>query len=222
MCARYVFFSGKVFADAFGVLAVPDLTPRYNIAPTQMVPGVRLKDGERLYEEFRWGLIPSWAKDTGVGTQLINARAESLDEKPAFRSAFQSRRCLIAADGFYEWRGSAKARQAFYLTAFQHPFAFAGLYENWKGPDGWVRSCTIVTTSPNRLVEEIHDRMPVMLTPDEYDIWLDPDVPVGRLTPLLDAFPAEQMTVHEVDRAVGNPANEGPQLILPIGPSTLF
>lgn len=222
MCARYVFFSGKAFSDDFGVAAVPDLTPRYNIAPTQVVPGVIMGPGGREFTVFQWGLVPGWAKDPTIGTKLINAKAETLAEKPSFRGAFKYRRCLIPADGFYEWKGPSGAKQPYYLTCRRHPFAFAGLWEDWETPDGYLRTCTIVTTAANRLVSEVHDRMPVILSKEEYGLWLDHSLKPAEVAPLLDPFPDTEMSMVPVGKAVGNPRVEGAGLIEPIAPTTLF
>lgn len=222
MCARYVFFSGRTFGDEFGVVAVPDLTPRYNIAPTQQVPGVVSTSSGREFAMFQWGLVPSWSKDPQSGSKLINARSETVAEKPSFRSAFKNRRCLIPADGFYEWKGEKGSKQPYYITTDRHPFAFAGIWETWEGPEGLIQSCSILTTSANELLSQIHDRMPVILKHDEYDTWLDIEAPPQVLTALLDQFPTSQMSMHPVTTAVGNSRFDDPSAIEEVPPNTLF
>lgn len=222
MCARYVFMSGRSFGDEFGVVAVPDLTPRYNIAPTQIVPAVVQGSEGRTVEFFQWGLVPSWAKDPTIGSRMINARGETVAEKPSFRQAFRRRRCLIPADGFYEWKGPAGHKQPYFITCRHTPFAFAGLWEHWEGLEGELQTCTIVTTGANGLVSEIHDRMPVILEPGEYTEWLDPETPPLRLESMLDPFDEGQMTMVPVGKAVGNPRIDDPSLIEPVSGTSLF
>jgi putative SOS response-associated peptidase YedK len=173
--------------------------PRYNIAPTQEIAAVRLDTaGQRELSALHWGLVPSWAKDARRAASMINARGETVAEKPAFRAAFARRRCLILADGFYEWKKVGKAKQpyCFRLTRDQ-PFAFAGLWETWRGPTGTegpsLESCTIITTTANELCRELHERMPVILDPADYDRWLEPAATKNDLLPLLAAYPVAEM-----------------------------
>lgn len=222
MCARFVFFSGRAFGEEFGVVAVPDITPRYNIAPTQLVLGVVQTPEGREVAEFQWGLVPGWAQDPTTGTKLINARAETLAEKPSFKEAYRKRRCLIPTDGFYEWKGPPKDKQPYYVTCEHHPFAFAGLWERWRGPEGELLTCTLVTTEANGLMEQFHDRMPAILSPDEYAMWLDPDAPQPVLDGLLDPYPANEMSTYTVGKAVGNSKNDDPSLIEPVAGTSLF
>ncbi|MBI3363071.1 MAG: SOS response-associated peptidase [Chloroflexi bacterium] len=181
MCGRFTLtVDPAALQAAFPGIAVPaDLPPRYNVAPTQPV-AVVANNGQNKVEFFRWGLIPSWAKDISIGSRLINARAETLAEKPSFRAAFKKRRCLILADGFYEWRQDAgnKAKTPMVIRLKSgEPFAFAGLWELWRSADDdTILSCTIVTTEPNSLMEKIHNRMPVILKPEDYTLWLDPEL----------------------------------------------
>lgn len=208
-------------ADAFELaptVAVGDeWRARYNIAPTQQVFVVRESpsSGARELVPLHWGLIPRWADDPAIGGRMINARSETLAEKPAFRDAFRKRRCLIVADGFYEWRQGAKPKQPYYIHLKQDgPFAFAGLWEHWKHGELAIDSCTIVTTEANGLLRPLHDRMPVILPPEDYARWLDEDLQdPNDLTPLLKPFPAEAMTMHPVSTAVNSPRREGPELI---------
>lgn len=215
MCGRFTLtVSARVLADLFGVEDVPDLRPRYNIAPTQSVLLVRgTADASPAFGEARWGLIPSWAKDIRIGARMINARAETIAEKPAFRSAVRRRRCLIPSDGFYEWSKSAGGKQP-YLIRFADgsPFAFAGLWERWHDPDGQaVDSCTIITTTPNDLVADLHDRMPVILPQRHYAEWLGSETLAGeRLDELLQPHPSPGMEAYPVSKRVNTPGNDDP------------
>jgi putative SOS response-associated peptidase YedK len=205
--------------DAFPDFTFPPETePRYNIAPTQNVMVVPNNTAGHV-SFFRWGLIPSWAKDMDIGSRLINARGETLAEKPSFRAAYLRRRCLILADGFYEWQTipGSKAKQPMYIQlATKKPFAFAGLWELWRPDDTPILSCTIITTEPNALLAPIHNRMPVILPPDTYALWLDPaeQKPIA-LNHLLTPYPADLMTAYPVSRLVNSPANDTPACIVP-------
>lgn len=192
--------------------------PRYNIAPTQgVVTIVRERPTvEAHLELLRWGLIPSWAKEETIGAKMINARAETLAEKPSFRRILRSHRCLVVADGFYEWKQEAKGKTPMYITLKDHePFAFAGLWDEWQQPSGEsLRTCTIITTQPNEVVAPIHDRMPAILTPDARDAWLDPALSDEHmLLPLLGPYPAAQMTARPVSKLVNNPKYDSAELI---------
>lgn len=207
MCGRYTLFRLEQLLKNFPWLAIPPgVRPRYNIAPTQPVLAVA-NDRPNQFDYFHWGLIPSWAKDRSVGNRMINARAETLGERPAFRTALQRRRCLIPADGFYEWRKEADgSKTPMYLRmSTGAPFMFAGLWDRWRGPDGEViPSCTIITTSPNACVESIHDRMPAIILPEHHQQWLE-----GRdAARLLGPCPPEAMEATPVSREVNNPRNE--------------
>ncbi len=193
--------------------------PRYNIAPTQPVPIV--KDREtRAVELYQWGLVPFWSKDITIGARLINARSETADEKPAFRAAFKYRRCLILADGFYEWKteaqGAGKTPVLFKLKD-DKPFTFAGLFEHWESPEGGeLHTCSILTCEPNELVGQVHNRMPVMLDAQARWQWLDPEMERKNLIGLLKPYPADEMKGFEVSRAVNSPANDNPDVVKPI------
>jgi putative SOS response-associated peptidase YedK len=223
MCGRFTLTTTPTeLAEAFpGIEIAEDLTPRYNIAPSQPV-AIIANTGVRRVELYRWGLIPSWAKDASIGERMINARAETLAEKPAFRRLYRKRRCLVLADGFYEWKvepGGRPKTPMYVRLASGKPFAFAGLWDAWQ-PEGGdlVHSCAIVTTAPNQLMRMIHTRMPVMLDPAAYGLWLDPDEqPPERLDALLGPFPAEQMTAYAVSRHVNRPQNDSPACIAPAG-----
>jgi putative SOS response-associated peptidase YedK len=164
------------------------------------VAAIRLRDGSRQLSFLHWGLIPSWADDPSIGNRMINARAEGVAEKPSFRAAFKKSRCLVVADGFYEWKKAGKAKQ---------PFAFAGLAEHWHRGDQVIDSCTIITAEPNELMADIHDRMPAILSPDEYDLWLDPEFQgKEKLLSMLRSYPADEMTAYPVSTVVNSPRNE--------------
>jgi putative SOS response-associated peptidase YedK len=224
MCGRFsLTLTAEQLSLAFPWLNVPSqLQPRYNIAPSQPVATVANDDRHQV-DFFQWGLVPSWAKDPSVGNRMINARAETLAEKPSFRTAFRRRRCLILTDGFYEWQSSPAQgpKTPYHLRlASGDPFAFAGIWEIWRAADGSeLFSCTIITTQPNELVAPIHDRMPAILLPDHYDRWLSPqELPAQELQPLLRPYPAAPMVAYPVSRAVNNPANDIPECVLPSSP----
>jgi putative SOS response-associated peptidase YedK len=222
MCGRFTLSSpGEVVAELFELAEVPDLTPRYNVAPTQPVTAVLLMgdDTTRRLQMLRWGLIPSWAQDPNIGARMINARAETAATKPAFRSVFRQRRCLVVADGFYEWQKLERRKQPFYIRMRDgRPFAFAGLWEHWEGPDGRaIDSCTVITTGPNELMAPLHDRMPVILNSNDYGIWLDPCTQeTSALQCLLRPYPADEMSAYPVGTRVNNPSVDDPECIHPL------
>jgi len=222
MCGRFSLVADPDdLREAFPWLNIPvPNTLRYNIAPSQPV-AVIPNDGKNQLDYFVWGLIPSWAKDPTIGNRMINARSETLHEKPSFRSAFQRRRCLIPASGFYEWKvePGRKAKTPMYIRKKSgKPFGFAGLWENWNSPDGSsILSCTIITTAPNDMMKEIHNRMPVILPESSYSLWLEPGEPeLERLKTLLKASSAEEMIAYPVSNLVNNPANDVPACIEPV------
>jgi len=204
--------------EAFEIEEYPSsITPNYNIAPTQEVAAVVEEDEKRKLERFHWGLIPSWAKDPAIGNKMINARAETVSEKPSFRKAFKVRRCLILADGFYEWQKMDNGKQPYYIKMQDDsPFAFAGLWEIWGKNREEIRSCTIITTDANDLMDELHYRMPVILQPEDYGMWLDPDFDEKEpLTSLLKPYPAAAMEAYPVSRGVNKPSNNEPGVVEP-------
>jgi putative SOS response-associated peptidase YedK len=221
MCGRFTLRApASVVAEQFSLWEVPPLEPRFNIAPTQPVAVVRLAQDQagprRELVMLRWGLIPSWAGDPAIGNRLINARAESAADKPAFRSAFRRRRCLVVADGFYEWQRAGKRRQPYFIRlADDRPFGIAGLWESWEGTGhAAIASCTLLTTEANDVVRPIHDRMPVILAPAAYGRWLDPAVAQpDRLTPLLTPYPGGEMTAYPVSTLVNSSAHDDPQCV---------
>lgn len=229
MCGRFsIFADPERLAERFNAqLPTEGLAPRYNAAPTQALPVV-LNEAAHAIQLLRWGLVPFWAKDPDIGNQLINARAETLAEKPSFRHALQRRRCLVLADGFYEWkrlgpgegtRGSeqpatgGKTPMRITLTTGE-PFAFAGLWETWKAPDGsLLRTFTIITTVPNALTGPIHNRMPAILLPEHERVWLDDSAGQAAWLDVLRPYPAELMTAYPVSRRVNSPANDDPSVV---------
>jgi putative SOS response-associated peptidase YedK len=222
MCGRFSLTApGQLWLGIFGLSDPPVWAPRYNIAPTQPVAAV-LAPPDQPHRQFRllqWGLIPSWAKAPGMGADLINARAETAAAKPAFRRAFRRRRCLVIADGFYEWGRQGRTKQPFYIRLRDgRPLAFAGLWEHWEGPEGQaIDSCTLLTTLPNDMIRTFHHRMPVILGPEVYPVWLDPAIQEpDRVQPLLRPYPPEAMTAYPVSPRVNNPANDNPECTEPL------
>ena len=232
MCGRFTLHHTleeleERFAAEVEAPTVAETAPRYNIAPTQDILVVT-ENGARHLQGYHWGLIPSWAKDAAIGSRMINARAETLAEKPSFRTALQRRRCLIPADGFYEWQDAAadlpsgkKAPRTPMHIRLQGGdlFAFAGLWDEWHAPDGSpLRSCTIITTAPNSVTAPIHDRMPVILRPEDEGLWLDRSVSdASALLPLLVPYPADVMEAYAVSRSVNAPTVDDPACITPAG-----
>jgi putative SOS response-associated peptidase YedK len=216
MCGRYTL---RTPVDALAERFETDETPssiaaNYNVAPTQGVATVLVEGGKRKLEMLHWGLIPSWADDPSVGNRMINARAETVAEKRSFRNAFRNHRCLVLADGFYEWQKGANGKQPYYIRMQDDsPFAFAGLWESWHNGTE-IRSATIITTDANDVVAPIHTRMPVILHPEDYGLWLDPDFEEKEpLTTLLKPYPTEAMEAYPVSRRVNSPSNNEPNVI---------
>jgi putative SOS response-associated peptidase YedK len=216
MCGRFSLTqSANALAETFQLEALPEWTPRYNVAPTQALLAIAATPTTlRQVRLFRWGLVPSWAKDLTIGAKLINARAETVAEKPSFRAAFKQRRCLILADGFYEWhRIDRKTKQPYYFQLTdQQPFAFAGLWERWQGDETAVETCTILTTQANELLQPIHDRMPVILAPEEYDRWLEPTATPDHYT-LLRPYDAALMQGYRVSTLVNRATYDSPDCV---------
>ena len=222
MCGRFSqTASREVIAQQFELDDPPLFKPRYNIAPSQHVTTVRLDPdaGKRECIMLRWGLIPSWAKDPKIGNLCINAKAETVAEKPSFRSAFRKRRCLVVATGFYEWQVQGRTKQPMWIgLRSQRPFAFAGLWEHWTPAEGEpLETCTIITTEPNDLIAPIHNRMPVILAPASYGQWLDPTFQqTDSLKGLLRPYPGEELTAYPVSTLVNNPRHDTPQCLEPV------
>jgi putative SOS response-associated peptidase YedK len=223
VCGRYKLSRRKQVVEEYfdAVSSEEDWSPRYNIAPTQPVPVIRQNPKEPIRELslMQWGLVPSWAKDLSAAARMINARAETTSIKPAFRDAMMSRRCLIPADGFYEWMRTGKTKQPFCFEVNKGElFGFAGLWERWKNPSGeWVRTCSIVTTTANAVDIAVHDRMPVILDPDSYDLSLDPGMTnVDAASDLLKPFDARLMRCYPVSSRINSVANDDEECSAPV------
>jgi putative SOS response-associated peptidase YedK len=231
MCGRYSITSPpEAIQRVFQVPELPNLPARYNVAPTQDVPVVRVggdsdgpqADGGRHLVQLRWGLVPFWADDAAIGAKMINARAESAAEKPAFRAAFRRRRCLVVADGFYEWKSPERegARKQPYRIQLKsgEPFGFAGLWERWTDPADQrvLETCTILTTEANVSLKDIHPRMPVMLSPDAFDRWLDPEADLETVQGLLAPYPDNALTAYPISTRVNAVRNDDPSILEPL------
>src|SRR5690606_9784813 len=222
MCGRFSLVApGEELAELFQLDEVPRVQPRYNIAPTQPVAAVRMNPDtkRREFTYFHWGLIPFWAKDTSMAGRMINARAETAAEKPSFRAAFKYRRCIIPASGFYEWQKLNGQKQPHYIYhADGRTLGFAGLWEHWQGADGSeIESCTILTTTPNDLMDQLHNRMPVILDPEDYGTWLQSDGQnLDELQHLLRPAPDEVLDAYPISTFVNRPQNEGPECVAPL------
>jgi putative SOS response-associated peptidase YedK len=221
MCGRFALKAPpRSIQEHFHLLEISDLSPRYNVAPSQSVAVIRhfpQHPFPRL-DMLRWGLIPGWASDMKIGYRMINARGETLAQKPSFRTAYKKRRCLVAADGFYEWSHAGGQKQPFYVHLKSGDvFGFAGLWESWNNPEGGIlESCTIITSAANALIGKIHDRMPVILSPEHYEAWLHYTTPAQTLQQLLVPYPADKMETYRVGSEVNNPKNDTPGCIKPL------
>jgi putative SOS response-associated peptidase YedK len=223
MCGRYRLSRRKHVVEEYfdTVSGGEDWNPRYNIAPTQPVAVIRQNPKEPIRDLslMRWGLIPSWAKDSSAAARMINARSETVGTKPAFRDALKSRRCLIPADGFYEWSRAGKTKQPYCFEVNEGElFAFAGIWGRWKDPSGqWVKSCSILTTTPNAVTSAVHDRMPVILDPDGYDLWVDPGMTnVAAASDLLTSFDTRLMRCFPVSTRINHVANDDEECSRPV------
>jgi len=240
MCGRFTLTTpAAVWAALFELDSVPELGPRYNIAPTQPVAAVRSTARPQTdtagpdeteagtgsgheCAQLRWGLVPHWTRDPDLkGRALINARSETVAEKPSFRDSFRFRRCLVVADGFYEWQPAGARKQPFWIRLDTGaPFAFAGLWDRWVGKDETLESCTLLTTEANEGLRPLHDRMPVILDPHDYEAWIDPDTPHWELESLLVPYPSEAMTFHPVSTHVNHVGHDDPACIAPLRSQT--
>lgn len=222
MCGRFALKAPRSeLVSRFSLDDCVDLEPRFNIPPGTEIAAIRLSpEGRRVLHLLRWGLVPNWAKDPTIGNKLNNARSETVADKPAFRDAFRRRRCLIPADGFYEWKTRGKLKQPYYISlASGEPMAMAGIWESWRAPsDDILRTCCVLTTGPNATMLSIHDRMPVVIAPSDWGRWLS--APVEAATPLLRPFDAEAMQAWPVDRRVSKAGSEDADLVKPIQPMT--
>jgi putative SOS response-associated peptidase YedK len=223
MCGRYRLSRRKQLVEEYFYTESdePEWTPRYNIAPSQPVPVIRQnpKEPRRKFSLMRWGLIPSWAKDASVAARMINARSETAGTKPAFRDPLTNRRCLIPADGFYEWSRTGEVKQPYCFEVNDGElFAFAGIWDRWKDPSGiWVKTCSILTTTPNAVTSAVHDRMPVILDPDSYDIWLDPGMrDLTTASELLKPYDAQLMRCYPISTRINHVANDDEECSAPV------
>ncbi len=220
MCGRFVLTaSPELLQQSFNLTSAPsEVVPRYNIAPTQAV-AVITNEPPRSLSYLKWGLIPSWSKDMTMAAKMINARSETAAEKPSFRTSFRRRRCIIPTDGFYEWRAEDKNKIPMFIQLQDRPlFGMAGLWDIWQSADGSeVRTCSILTTSANEFMRQFHERMPVILSPQDYDVWLSPrEEPLPILQGLMQPYPADAFSAYEVSKAVNRPVNDSPELIRPV------
>jgi len=219
MCGRFTLHvPPEDLREYFDLDEVPDFAASYNMAPSQPVPAVRVTDRQREMVMLRWGLIPPWAKEARTGYRMINARAETVADKPAYRNALRHRRCLIPANGFYEWKSSADGKQPWYIHMQDaRVFAFAGLWEHWDGEDESIDSCALIVTAANDTVRPVHDRMPVILEPSAYDQWLDPEVTgPDRLSALLRPWSGAALTMYPVSRYVNSPLHNDARCTSPV------
>lgn len=217
MCGRYtIVVTPQQLREIFDYLEQPNFPPRYNVAPTQPIPIVRLINGQRHFALVRWGLLPSWVKDPKAFSLLINARGETVDAKPAYKAAMKRRRCLIPADGFYEWQAGGPRKQPYYIRPKSgEPLAFGGLWETWIGPNGEeLETAAIVTTTANETLKPIHDRMPVIIAPEQFDLWLgNGDEDTKAAMGLIKPAPDELLEAIPVSAEVNRVANDNPSLI---------
>ena len=224
MCGRFTLRTPTpVLIDTFRASVAPEWSPRFNIAPTQSIPVVRqTSNGEREIETMHWGLIPFWAKEPGIGNRMINARSETLTEKPAFRQAANKRRCLVITDGYFEWKKMGKTKQPYWIRMRDEgPFAMAGLWESWRGPPATnqqasdpLLSCTIVTTTSNALTQDVHDRMPVILDPEDWETWLAPERTADdEICALMRPFDSDPMKMDAVSTRVNNVRNDDAECV---------
>jgi putative SOS response-associated peptidase YedK len=222
MCARFTLRTPPdLLAARFGLPQAPDLRPRYNVSPTQSVPVVGSKpDGRRGLALFKWGFIPHWANDA-TGPRPVNAKAETVAQSVLFGESLRKRRCVVPADGFYEWAVVNKKKMpVWFHLRDKSPFGFAGIWDVWPGPEGKVFTVAILTTTPNDLCRAVHDRMPVILRPEAEAVWLDPTVDSpDKVMPLVGPYPAELMAADDANPALNKPAFEGPDCLLPPGPA---
>lgn len=220
MCGRFAQIEpiGNIIKAFYIDDVLTEIAAAYNIAPGSAVISVVKKDSHRILVDFTWGLIPHWARETSIGRKLINARSESIHQKPSFREAFRSRRCLIVASGFYEWKKEGRVKIPYYIRrADGAPFAFAGLHESWRSPDGVEHgTCAIITTEPNALMKEIHTRMPVILPREHEESWLDTSLSAGEALSLLIPYGADEMEAYPVSAMVNSTENNSPECIKPL------
>jgi len=219
MCGRYALKTPvSKLVSHFDLDEAVDVVPRYNIAPGTDIPTIRHSpEGKRVMHLLHWGLVPHWAKDPGIGAKLSNARGETVADKPSFRDAFKRRRCLVPADGFYEWKTEGRQKQPYYFSMKTgEPFALGGVWESWRAPDGRIlRTCCLITTEPNEIMLPVHDRMPVIVSPDDCEAWLTGEV--DDVLDLVRPYPTDEMQTWAVSKRVSRSSEEGADLVLPDG-----
>jgi len=220
MCGRFVLENTpEQLMKVYRLSSRPDLSPRYNITPSQQIAVVRQQNGgDREMVMMQWGLIPSWAKDPAIGYKMINARSETAHEKPSFKQALRSRRCIVPVSGFYEWEKKGKEKIPHYIHLRDGDImSLAGLWETWKSPEGErLETCTILTTAANSLLKPLHDRMPVVLHNEEFNLWFNRDVDdINLLAELFHSYPSDRLEEHIVSKKVNSPSNDSPECIVP-------
>lgn len=219
MCGRFALKApASELASRFKLDETVDVVPRYNIAPGTDIPVIRRSpEGKRVMQLLRWGLVPHWAKDPSIGAKLSNARGETVADKPSYRDAFRRRRCLVPADGFYEWKADGQQKQAYYFSMESgEPFALGGVWETWRASDGNIlRTCCLITTEPNEIMTPVHDRMPVIISPENYEQWLTGEPAAAQV--LIKTYPDQGMQAWAVSRRVNRSGEEGADLVLPDG-----
>lgn len=214
MCGRFTLHSSVTAIEQEIGVEIPDISPNYNVAPTQFVLTIASNQEQTKAGFLKWGLIPSWSKDPSVGHKMINARAETVDEKPSFKRLLERRRCLIVADSFYEWKKENKEKQPYRIMLDKEGiFTFAGLWDRWEGEEETITSCTIITTEANELMQELHHRMPVIIPKSRREAWLHPDTSKTEVKAMLQPFDSKQMTTYPVSRDVNSPRNNTPDLL---------
>lgn len=214
MCGRFTLYSSSTAIQQETGTAIPEIQPNYNVAPTQLVLTIASNHKQTKAGFLKWGLVPSWADDPSIGHKMINARAETVDEKPSFKKLLERRRCLVAADSFYEWKKEGKEKQPYRITVNDESiFTFAGLWDRWEGEEETITSCTIITTEANDLMKDLHHRMPVIIPKSQREKWLDPDTSKEEAKAMLKPYDSQQMTAYPVSRAVNSPKNNSPDLL---------
>lgn len=214
MCGRFTLYSSSTAIEQETGTAIPEMQPNYNVAPTQLVLTIASNHEQTKAGFLKWGLVPSWADDPSIGHKMINARAETVDEKPSFKKLLERRRCLVAADSFYEWKKEGKEKQPYRITVNDESiFTFAGLWDRWEGEEETITSCTIITTEANDLMKDLHHRMPVIISKSQREKWLHPDTSKEEAKAMLKPYDSQQMTAYPVSRAVNSPKNNTPDLL---------
>ncbi|WP_252312982.1 SOS response-associated peptidase [Sinobaca sp. H24] len=214
MCGRFTLYSSATAIEQETGVEIPDISPNYNVAPTQFVLTIASNQEQTKAGFLKWGLVPSWSKDPSVGHKMINARAETVDEKPSFKKLLERRRCLVVADSFYEWKKEGKEKQPYRIMLNEERiFTFAGLWDRWEGEEETITTCTIITTEANELMQDLHHRMPVIIPKSRREAWLHPNTSKTEVKAMLEPFDSGQMTAYPVSRDVNSPKNNTPDLL---------